>query len=203
MTLNFQAARPSWPSPCWRTAMPSSSSSMLPAAQARSAREPWKKQTPQLKHRPHNRGLRFWRPPVSITHTIALPSRAVLLPLGPALSPTPRDVNVLWHGLSDDFYRANYTVSDTAQRRAPMNLPSRPAEYPTAWNFVFYVVNSGELFIVRCDPVTTATPLLNGVVGAAANPGGGFTNASLNGNMVISLTGHSRVAPPREFPKPS
>jgi len=31
-------------------------------------------------------------------------------------------------------------------------------------NFVFYVVNSGKLFVMESDPVTTATPLLNGAV---------------------------------------
>jgi len=41
------------------------------------------------------------------------------------------------------------------------------------------------------DPVTTATPLLNGVVVQQRIPAGGFTNASLNGNMVIYLTGRS------------
>jgi hypothetical protein len=41
------------------------------------------------------------------------------------------------------------------------------------------------------DPVTTATPLLNGVVVRQQIPAGGFINASLNGNMVIYLTGLS------------
>src|SRR5260221_1277011 len=41
------------------------------------------------------------------------------------------------------------------------------------------------------DPVTSATPLLNGVVVQQHTPTGGFTNSSLNGNMVISLTGLS------------
>jgi len=46
-------------------------------------------------------------------------------------------------------------------------------------NFVFYVVNSGKLFVMESDPVTTATPLLNGVVVQQQIPAGGFTNASL------------------------
>src|SRR5258708_3743742 len=58
-------------------------------------------------------------------------------------------------------------------------------------NFVFYVVNSGKLFVMESDPVTTATPLLNGEVLQQQLPAGGFTNSSLNGNMVISLTGLS------------
>jgi hypothetical protein len=58
-------------------------------------------------------------------------------------------------------------------------------------NFVFYVVNSGKLFVMGSDAVTTATPLLNGVVVQQQIPVGGFTNASLNGNMVIYVTGRS------------
>jgi hypothetical protein len=41
------------------------------------------------------------------------------------------------------------------------------------------------------DTVTTATPLLNGTVVRQQTPSGGFTDASLNGNMVIFMTGLS------------
>jgi hypothetical protein len=68
-------------------------------------------------------------------------------------------------------------------------------------NFVFYVVNSGKLFVMESDVVTTATPLLNGVVVQQHTPGGGFTNASLNGNMVIYLTGHSACGTVSGIPK--
>jgi len=44
---------------------------------------------------------------------------------------------------------------------------------------------------MESDAVTTATPLLNGVVEQQQTPAGGFSNSSLNGNMVIHLTGLS------------
>jgi hypothetical protein len=62
---------------------------------------------------------------------------------------------------------------------------------PDTLNFVFYVVNSGKLFVMESDMVTTATPLLNGVVVQQQSPAAGFSNASLNGNMVIYLTGRT------------
>jgi hypothetical protein len=68
-------------------------------------------------------------------------------------------------------------------------------------NFVFYIVNSGKLFVVESDTVTTATPLLNGVVVQQQIPAGGFTNASLNGNMVIYLTGLSLCGSASGVPK--
>src|SRR5256885_11451936 len=39
------------------------------------------------------------------------------------------------------------------------------------------------------DPVSASTPLLNGVVLRQQSPAGGFSNASLNGGMVIYMTG--------------
>src|SRR5260221_668433 len=51
------------------------------------------------------------------------------------------------------------------------------------------------------DPVTSATPLLNGVVVQQHTPTGGFTNSSLNGNMVISLTGLSMCSSAPGAPK--
>ena len=58
-------------------------------------------------------------------------------------------------------------------------------------NFVFYIVNSGKLFAMESDAVTTATPLLSGVMVQQQTPPGGFSNSSLNGNMVLHLTGLS------------
>ncbi len=72
---------------------------------------------------------------------------------------------------------------------------------PDTMNFVFYVVNSGKLFVMESDIVTTATPLLNGAVVQQQIPAGGFSNASLNGNMVISLTGHSACGTASGVPK--
>src|SRR5258708_10522513 len=96
---------------------------------------------------------------------------------------------------------ANYTVSETATGRGPMHLAFTFGGTPDSMNFVFYVVNSGKLFVMERDAVTTATPLLNGVVVQQQSPVGGFTNASLNGNMVIYLTGLSVCSSGSGVPK--
>src|SRR3989475_2559584 len=62
---------------------------------------------------------------------------------------------------------------------------------PFTLNFAFYTVNAGKLFVMGRDPVTGTFPLLNGVVTHQQTPLGGFSNASLNGGMVLSLTGLS------------
>src|SRR5256884_7135734 len=100
-----------------------------------------------------------------------------------------------------NFTAANYAVSDVARGRGTMNLAFTFGGTPDTMNFVFYIVNSGKLFVMESDPVTTATPLLNGVVVQQQIPAGGFTNASLNGNLVISLTGHSACGTVSGVPK--
>ena len=100
-----------------------------------------------------------------------------------------------------NFTAANYAVSDVATGRGTMNLAFTFGGTPDTMNFVFYIVNSGKLFVMESDPVTTATPLLNGVVVQQQIPAGGFTNASLNGNLVISLTGHSACGTVSGVPK--
>jgi hypothetical protein len=99
------------------------------------------------------------------------------------------------------FTAANYAVSDPATGRGTMSLAFTFGGAPANLNFVFYVVNSEKLFVMENDPVTTATPLLNGAVVRQQTPAGGFTNASLNGNMVISLTGHSACGTVSGVPK--
>src|SRR5216684_1570706 len=99
------------------------------------------------------------------------------------------------------FTAANYTVSNAATGRGTMHLAFTFGGTPATLNFVFYVVNSGKLFVMESDPVTTATPLLNGVVLQQHTPAGGFTNASLNSNMVIYLTGHSACGTVSGVPK--
>src|SRR5467141_2900950 len=89
------------------------------------------------------------------------------------------------------FTAANYAVSNSATGQGTMHLAFTFGGTPGSLNFVFYVVNSGKLFIMESDAVTTATPLLNGVVVQQQTPAGGFSNFSLNSNMVISLTGLS------------
>ena len=89
------------------------------------------------------------------------------------------------------FTAANYAVSNSATGQGTMHLAFTFGGTPGSLNFVFYVVNSGKLFIMESDAVTTATPLLSGVVVQQQTPAGGFSNFSLNGNMVIFLTGSS------------
>src|SRR5436190_6844777 len=111
------------------------------------------------------------------------------------------DVNAYGTAYSMNFTAANYTVSNTATGRGTMNLAFTFGGTTDSMNFVFYVVNSGKLFVMESDPVTTATPLPNGVVVQQQIPAGGFTNASLNGNLVISLTGHSACGTVSGVPK--
>src|SRR5882762_3651798 len=99
------------------------------------------------------------------------------------------------------FTAATYAVSNTATGRGTMRLAFTFGGTPASLNFVFYVVNSGKLFVMESDVVTTATPLLSGVVVQQHTPAGGFTNASLNGNMVIYLTGHSACGTVSGIPK--
>src|SRR5258708_36154599 len=70
-----------------------------------------------------------------------------------------------------------------------LTLPPLAGGIPQNLNFVFYVVNSGKLFAMESDSPTPATPLLNGAFLQQQTPLGGFSNASLNGGMVMYLTG--------------
>jgi hypothetical protein len=99
------------------------------------------------------------------------------------------------------FTAANYAVTNTATGRGTMHVAFTFGGAPASLNFVFYIVNAGKLFVMESDPVTTATPLLNGTVVQQQVPTGGFSNASLNGNMVISLTGHSGCGTVSGVPK--
>jgi hypothetical protein len=89
---------------------------------------------------------------------------------------------------------ANYTVSETTTGRGIMTLPGLLGIPPQNLNFAFYVVNSGKLFAMEIDAVTVATPLLNGALLQQQTPVGGFSSASLNGGMVMSLTGRGICA---------
>jgi hypothetical protein len=101
------------------------------------------------------------------------------------------DVNAYGTDYAMNFISASYAVSNSSTGRGTMNLTFTFGAIPTSLDFVFYVVNSGKLFVMENDVVTTATPLLNGAVVQQQTPTGGFTNASLNGNTVIYLTGLS------------
>jgi hypothetical protein len=101
------------------------------------------------------------------------------------------DLNAYGTPYTLSFSAANYAVSDTKTGRGTMNLAFTFGGAPANLNFVFYIVNAKRLLAMERDAVTTATPLLSGVVVQQQTPSGGFTNASLNGNMVIYLTGLS------------
>jgi hypothetical protein len=101
------------------------------------------------------------------------------------------DLNAYGTPYTLSFTAASYTVSDTKTGRGTMNLAFTFGGTPANLNFVFYIVNAKRLLAMERDTVTTATPLLNGVVVQQQTPSGGFTNESLNGNLVIYLTGLS------------
>jgi hypothetical protein len=105
------------------------------------------------------------------------------------------DVNAYGTPYSMSFTAANYTVSDTTAGRGTMSIAFLFGGARANLNFVFYIVSSGKLFLMERDAVTTATPLLNGVVLRQQSPAGGFSSASLQGNMVIYLTGLSMCGP--------
>lgn len=101
------------------------------------------------------------------------------------------DVNAYGTDFVMNFTAADYTVSDTATGRGTMHFAFTFGGTPDNMNFVFYIVNSGKLFVMESDTVTSATPLLTGAVVRQQTPAGGFSSASLNGKMVIYLTGLS------------
>jgi len=101
------------------------------------------------------------------------------------------DVNAYGSVSSMSFTSANYSVTDTGAGRGTMSFSFQFGGGADSLNFVFYIVNAGKLFVMESDPVATATPLLAGSVLQQQTPAGGFTNSSLNGNMVIYLTGLS------------
>jgi hypothetical protein len=111
------------------------------------------------------------------------------------------DVNGYGTDYAMNFTAANYTVSSNVSGRGTLHIAFAFGETPESMNFVFYVVNSGKLFVMESDAVTSATPLLNGVVLQQQVPAGAFSNASLNGNMVIELTGLSICGGASRVPK--
>ena len=92
------------------------------------------------------------------------------------------------------FAAGSYTVTDSTTGRGMMSLPPLVGGLAQNLNFIFYVVNAGKLFAMEIDAVTGVTPLLNGSVMRQQSPIGGFSNASLNGGMVLYLTGQAVCA---------
>ncbi|MGB2900299.1 MAG: hypothetical protein WBB89_13600 [Candidatus Acidiferrum sp.] len=101
------------------------------------------------------------------------------------------DVNLSGMFSTLNVFVGSYMVTDGATGRGIMNMPPVVGGTPMNLNFVFYVVNAGKVFAMEMDAVTPATPLLNGTVLQQQSPPGGFSNASLNGGMVIYLTGRA------------
>ena len=117
------------------------------------------------------------------------------------LSNAAGDVNAYGTDYPMTFSAANYTVSNPATGRGTMHFTFTFGGTPGSLNFVAYVVNAGKFFAMESDAVTTATPLFNGAAVQQQTPTGGFTNASLDGNMVIALTGLSACGSGSEVPK--
>jgi len=117
------------------------------------------------------------------------------------LSNAAGDVNAYGTDYPMTFSAANYTVSNAATGRGTMRFTFTFGGAPGSLNFVLYVVNAGKFFAMENDAVTTTTPLLNGAVVQQQTPTGGFTTSSLNGNMVIYLTGLSACGSGSEVPK--
>jgi hypothetical protein len=111
------------------------------------------------------------------------------------------DVNAYGTDYSMNFTAASYAVSNTTTGRGTMRLAFTFGGTPDTMNFVFYIVNSGKLFLMESDAVSPATPLLNGVFAQQQIPAGGFNNSSLNGNMVLYLTGFSVCSSGSRVPK--
>jgi hypothetical protein len=101
------------------------------------------------------------------------------------------DINTAGNNASAIVTLASYSISDSSTGRGSINLSALLGVMPTSFNFVFYVVNSGKIFAMETHPYTASAPLLSGVVVRQQVPAGGFSNASLNGNMVMYLTGRS------------
>jgi len=93
------------------------------------------------------------------------------------------DVNAYGTTYSMNFTAANYAVSDTATGRGTMQLAFT---FGDTRHLELRLLRGefGKLFVMESDTVSNTTPLFNGVVVQQQIPAGGFSNASLNGNMV-------------------
>ena len=87
------------------------------------------------------------------------------------------------------FTSSTYTVTDTICGLGTMTMGITFNGTAYTPHFVFYIVNSGKLFAMETDTIMGPTPILSGTVLQQQVPTGGFSNASLAGNVVIYLTG--------------
>jgi hypothetical protein len=69
-----------------------------------------------------------------------------------------------------------------------LNPSSRPnAVNGTTYNLVYFVISDTEAFVVQRDTPSATVPVLGGVMRKQSS--GSFTNASLNGSLVMQLSG--------------
>jgi hypothetical protein len=97
---------------------------------------------------------------------------------------------------------ASYGMSDTVTGRGTMRLTTIVGLMPSNVNFVFYIVNSGKLFVLSTDAYAVSSPLLSGSIVRQQIPAGGFSSGSLSGGMVVYLSGSS-VCSTGTSPKPA
>jgi len=112
---------------------------------------------------------------------------------------TANGAGVLSNGATDEnmsgrfstmnLFAGTYMVTDTATGRGVVNLAPAIGGSLQNLDFVFYVVNGSKIFMMESDVISPVTPLLLGSVLQQQTPSGGFTNASLNGGMVVYFTG--------------
>ncbi len=105
------------------------------------------------------------------------------------LSNGAADENMSGRFSTMNLFAGTYMVTDTATGRGVLNLAPVIGGSLQNLDFVFYVVKGGKIFMMESDVISPATPLLLGSVLQQQTPLGGFTNAALNGGMVIYFTG--------------
>src|SRR6266481_2962410 len=100
------------------------------------------------------------------------------------------DVNLSGTFSTLNVFAGSYMVTDGATGRGILSMPPVVGGTPINLDFVFYVVNAGKVFAMEMDALSPATPLLTGVALQQQTPAiVGFTNASLNGGMVMYGSG--------------
>jgi hypothetical protein len=113
---------------------------------------------------------------------------------------TSNGIGILSNGAADEnmsgqfstmnLLAGTYTVTDTATGRGAINLAPVIGGSVQNLNFVFYVVRGSKVFMMESDVISPATPLLLGSVLQQQTPAIlGFTSMSLNGGMVVYLSG--------------
>ena len=93
------------------------------------------------------------------------------------------DINDAGSQVASASLSGTYSVASNGKGTLQVTVPSIPATF----NFSFYVVTSGELFMVSTDPVSATNPRMGGLVlSQAVNI---YSDSSFNGSGVFNLTG--------------